>query len=110
VTIKLNVRRLLLFLTIVPAVFVSLNAKVYYNGNEIYKHCGTNQPFVNGFVAGAFDRSSLDQAQGYCAPEAGTLGQIADIFCQYLAKHPEKRHVAGADLLNTALAEAWPCK
>ena len=59
---KPNVRTLLLFLTIIPAVFVSLNATVYYSGNDIYPLCSTSKVFVSGYVTGAFDRASLDQS------------------------------------------------
>jgi Rap1a immunity proteins len=139
---KPNVRTLLLFLTIVPAVFVSLNATVYYSGNDIYPLCSTSKVFISGYVTGAFDRASLDQStlitysmevydvsvsqaraekngialreeyakiRGYCAPNQANIGQIVDIFCQYLGKNPASRHLAGAELLNSALSEAWPC-
>jgi hypothetical protein len=43
-TTKLNVRTLLLFSTIFPAVFVSLGTGVYYTGNELYQQRSTNRP------------------------------------------------------------------
>jgi Rap1a immunity proteins len=47
--------------------------------------------------------------RGYCAPNGITLGQVSDIFCQFLIANPAKRQISAIDLFNQALSNAWPC-
>lgn len=46
----------------------------------------------------------------YCAPKGVILGQVADVYCQYLQKNPAVRHQSAVVLFNNALSQAWPCK
>lgn len=59
-----------------------------------------------------WDKSSdkaFSTIQKYCTPKGVNLGQVADIFCQYLTKTPSSRHLPAIEIFNTALGDAWPC-
>jgi hypothetical protein len=45
----------------------------------------------------------------YCIPKGVVLGQITEVFCNYLRSNPANRHLGGDVLLNKSLAMAWPC-
>ncbi len=105
----------------------------FYTGNDLYPMCETNGQLVFGYVAGVVDKQIYDVmvlnkldnsppgdpvafARKYrvgadiCYPEGMVLQQPRDIFCKYLADHPESRQKDAETLVQTAVSEAWPCK
>lgn len=48
--------------------------------------------------------------QSYCVAKNVQLGQLKDVYCNFLRNHPEKRHLKATVLLDTALAEGFPCQ
>jgi len=53
---------------------------------------------------------ALGAIKSYCIPQGATIGQAADVFCKYLKDNPADRHKNAADLVTTALNDAWGCK
>lgn len=107
----------------------------FYTGNDVFLSCSKNRAFIEGYVAGAFDKADSDWIsflialpppsdkdrdplletnsgnliKGYCNPNGINLSQATDVFCQYLISKPALRHMGADFLLNRALSEAWPC-
>ena len=67
--------------------------------------------WVNGFVQGsALTVSYAVEYPDFCLPsEGGSVGQYIAVFNRYLEEHPERLHLAAAQLFREALAEAFPC-
>ncbi|MGG7581737.1 Rap1a/Tai family immunity protein [Rhizobium sp. Nf11,1] len=105
----------------------------FYTGNDLHELCKADQPAVLGYVAGVIDKSgydlqvleALDNAPAgdiptfsrkyrmggfICYPDGMVLRQARDIFCKYLADHPESRQKGAEGLVQAALYDAWPCK
>jgi hypothetical protein len=45
-----------------------------------------------------------------CIPRNADMGQIVDLFKNYIRDHPEKRHLLAANLVAEAFALAFPCR
>jgi Rap1a immunity proteins len=45
-----------------------------------------------------------------CIPRNADMGQIVDLFKNYIRDHPEKRHLLAANLAAEAFALAFPCR
>jgi hypothetical protein len=50
-----------------------------------------------------------NRIKSYCEPKGITLGQVSDVYCQFLAAKPAMRHMSAAYLFRQSLTEAWPC-
>lgn len=100
-----------------------------WNGNELYDMCKDGRNTLNGYVAGVFDKGvsdivfadhwapTVESKEGlkkvikpYCIPDRVRVSQMRDVVCKFLADRPNQRHLPGAPLVQTALAEAFPCK
>jgi len=100
-----------------------------WNGNELYDMCQKGPHTLNGYVAGVFDKSVADNAlaefwaptrenkdqlkkviKPFCIPDRMRVSQMRDVVCKFLAERPNQPHLAGAPLVQTALAEAFPCQ
>jgi len=73
---------------------------------------------VNGFCLGFMNgllvsnRLFLDMKRGapfFCAPQAVTPGQAAQIFVKYMNDHPEKLHEGAPVMVMVSLMAAFPC-
>ncbi|MBV9996768.1 MAG: hypothetical protein JO127_16305 [Caulobacteraceae bacterium] len=95
----------------------------FYTGEDLYAQCSANpadadyqprQARCVGYVIGASD--ALQAAQGGGRPAMACLQptngapQLVAAVQQYLAAHPEKRRLAAHDLVDEALAAAFPCR
>jgi hypothetical protein len=88
--------------------------EAFSNGNDHADNCLAQTPLVIGYVTGAIDTYFIGGTTGspymrICVPAAVTAGQATDVYCKYLADHPEERHYSAASLVWTALNYAWPC-
>jgi hypothetical protein len=45
-----------------------------------------------------------------CIPEGVTTGQIVAVVVKYADEHPQDMHLEFAEVVASALVEAWPCK
>ena len=91
----------------------------YVDGNELMTWCeprnaaGPSNPLCIGYIAGVSDAVNFSRqftGQGTntsCAPPGVTMGQEADVVLSYLNRNPEKRDLAAAALVATAMDEAW---
>jgi hypothetical protein len=50
-----------------------------------------------------------ERLQGYCAPKNATLGQIGEVFCNYIRDNPTERTESGSKLFTRAMKQFWPC-
>lgn len=48
-------------------------------------------------------------ALGFCSPESSTWQQFVDIIVKDFIENPLERHLPARGLIQTALAEAFPC-
>ncbi len=104
------------------------------SGNELWEICqGTDparQGYCIGYVIGAIEgmkwgiaspllQNGMDATEansttkvllGFCLPEGATYGQFVDVVKGYLARNPEKRHIAARIIVQMSLAEAFPCQ
>ena len=81
-------------------------------GNELLKVCPardktTCTTYINGWVEGIIVPKSLTKL--ICIPEGVTLGQLTDVFLNYLRAHPEERHEGASFLTFRAMKKAFPC-
>lgn len=100
-----------------------------FDGNELLDLCGRAPQTLNGYVAGVGDKSVSDKAfaefwapdreskdnlkrviQPFCIPDGVQLVQMRDVVCKYLTEFPQRRHLAGSALVQTALGDAFPCR
>ena len=89
-------------------------------GNQLLNMCDKKEADIEsaycmGYVAGTFEsRANLL----FCPPlnpdikQATfiTYGQMVKVVLQYLKKNPSRLHKLGADLVQQAYQEAWPCE
>jgi Rap1a immunity proteins len=75
----------------------------YFDTYDVHKTIDSiekdNQALVRSFLT----------VDGYCLPKDVTFEQKADVFCKYLLDHPDQRSKNAAELLGSALKNAWPC-
>lgn len=45
-----------------------------------------------------------------CVPKGVKLGQMTDVFCQFLRDGPAQRHLEASLLFRKAIVAAWPCQ
>ena len=98
-----------------------------WNGNELYDMCRDGRNTLNGYVAGLHDKSTSDVLfvdhwarenkdelkkviRPFCIPDRVRVSQMRDVVCKLLADRPSQRHLPGSVLVQTALAEAFPCQ
>jgi hypothetical protein len=121
-----NIMRLLIA-TLLVTVSSSAHCQ-FFNGNELFDLCKSAPQTLSGYVAGVADKSVGDIAfvefwaeggtreslkkvvKPFCMAEAVTLGQMRDVVCKYLTDFPQRRHLAGSALVQTALGDAFPCR
>jgi hypothetical protein len=105
------------------------------HGNDVYNACNAGdemlaqQGFCAGYVSGAWQgmkygayavtRQVTDSAEdadkmanhilNICVPDGVEMGQLVDVFVDYLASHPSTRHETARSLLKQSFNEAFPC-
>jgi hypothetical protein len=99
-----------------------------FDGNELFDLCKKAPQILNGYVAGVADKSLADTTfaefwapdrkskdslkkviRPFCIPDGVQLVQMKDVVCKYLTDAPNQRHYAGPVIVQTALAERFPC-
>jgi hypothetical protein len=94
-------------------------------GNDIFEYCEPDGAFVAAYLLGLEDMAEFAQAvtwmrtdknvaaamvmRPYCPPQGSTLGQSSSVFCEYLRKHPNERHLPVVGLVQKAMKDAFPC-
>jgi hypothetical protein len=88
------------------------SVSAFQTGNNLQRTCMPVNHCIS-YVVGAVDAFDIATlATGvrlFCAPDNISQGQAADIFARYIEQHPERRHLAGADLVLAAMTDAFPC-
>jgi uncharacterized protein YqfB (UPF0267 family) len=84
-------------------------------GNTLYAACTkSDRTYCEGYIAAVSDATlqPLGSVMGFkhCAAAEVTLQQMEDVVTQYLAAHPEQRHLGAISLAAHALAEVFPCR
>jgi hypothetical protein len=89
---------------------------VFESGNSLIEYCRdtskVGKAYCYGYIAGVADAMEGDPLLGWrtCLPDGVTVGQIGDVVKAWLGSHPEDRHFVADELVDEALAEAFPCK
>lgn len=74
--------------------------------------------YINGLVDGLMravtetslvSRGSASKVYGYCPPPTVTVGDMKDVFRQYLDANPKNRQYRGDTLALEAWRQKWPC-
>ena len=98
---------------IVPALLfvaaIAGPASAQTSGNQMLKGCEEQVLYARGYTAAVWDFVILNFKQTICIPKGVTVGQVEDIICGYIEKHPESRHEHTHSLAVNALTEAFPC-
>lgn len=93
----------------------------FWDGNKAHDLCSSNRTAVLAYVIGVYDREVafdtipdkdgklFDPKHFVCLPAGVKAGQLMDVVCQYLEKHPEQRQWPAAALAADAIRKAWPC-
>lgn len=81
----------------------------FYTGNKLHQECQKRTVFSLGYNTAVADWAITELRKGVCMPDQVTVGQVTDIICGYLTKHPENRHDPAHFLGAQALMEAFPC-
>ena len=67
-----------------------------------------------GYMAGVKETASgwhqATEKQPYCIPEAAESDQLIRVVVKFLENNPAQLHYSAATLVQTAFAEAFPCK
>ena len=106
--------RLTILATLVAIIPMQAGAG-YFSGNELHALCASKAPeavpLVAGYVAGVTDSlmSSHEMSPFVCVPPAASMGQVKDVVCSYLDKHPESRHGEASLETLSALVGVWSC-
>ena len=94
---------------------------------EKKRHGYYREGFCVGFVIGVMNAMTVRDAQErlrganapkggsvpprrYCIPEGVTFEQAAEVVIAYLNEHVQFHQRPAAELVDYALAEAWPCR
>ena len=86
------------------------------DGDTLYRWCVDDElactAFIQGFIEGhaRADYYSARRYSALCIPSGATVGQAVDIAQQYLARHPEDRHLTSGYLLMRAFLAVWPMR
>ncbi|KRQ92548.1 Rap1a/Tai family immunity protein [Bradyrhizobium valentinum] len=67
----------------------------------------------NGYNAGLCDgtiNAVIFVKDDICMPEGVSREQATRVVVRYFEVHPERLHLEGVTLVETALREAWPCQ
>jgi len=67
------------------------------------------ESYRNGFCRGIVDGVS-DVSPKVCQPQGSTYGQYHRVVLKYLQDHPEELHLRNSELVEKALAKAFPCQ
>lgn len=83
----------------------------FTDGNGVYQVCqgGQNELSCRAIAVSFWDMAAVLRAQDICGPSNMKMGQISDVFLQFLTAHPELRHYAAADIALLAYRQAFPC-
>lgn len=74
--------------------------------------------YINGLVDGLMrgvtetslvSRGTASKVYGYCPPSTVTVGDMKDVFKQYLNANPKNRQYRGDSLALEAWRQKWPC-
>lgn len=94
-------------------------------GNDVYRWCTTNSnrdrvgDFAMqagscfGYLSSMIDILTSGNAvngKKACIPRNADMGQIVDLFKNYVRDHPDRRHLLAANLAAEAFALAFPCR
>ena len=83
----------------------------FFDGNDLYEACQSKtDSFGLGYMSGVTDFARVQFKGALCISPRVKAGQVYDLFCAYLTKHPEKRHLPAQFLAAYALTEAFPCQ
>jgi hypothetical protein len=88
------------------------------DGNSLFRSCQENDSRAHwgaclGYVRGITDiLLAGHQMNGVtaCVPRDVETGQVTDVVKQFLARHPDQRHLPAEGLVGAALQEAFPCR
>jgi hypothetical protein len=84
----------------------------YFTGNklkaDITSDVATLRIRGTAYILGVHD--ALSVLDLVCVPDGVTGNQLRDVMKLYLENNPQRLHYVAADLIETALLEAWPCE
>jgi hypothetical protein len=82
------------------------------DGNKTIFSCRSGI-MIDSFISGVLDTITyLEPVAGkapYCLPAAIKVQQLAQIYCQFLERHPERWHLSASGLAISAWQESFPC-
>lgn len=101
---------------VIPALLVAAMATGpalagFHTGNSLLEQCKRgDQMYVLGYVVGVTDLMiTFATTEKLCFPNQVTALQLKDVVCQFIDKHPERRHETADYLAFVALYETFPC-
>ena len=113
-----------LALMLAAAAQVPTNSRIvaFESGNSLLQACTASEMEAvyyqymskcSSYISGAHDAYNLVKSMkgpGYfCSSTDLTLGQVRDVTIKFLKDHPELRHYGAANIVASALREAFPC-
>ncbi|MCA1442692.1 hypothetical protein I6F07_21205 [Ensifer sp. IC4062] len=84
-------------------------AAQFYTGNKLHELCQSKDRIALGYAVAVTDWVMTEMRQKACVPSTVTTGQMHDLICGYVAKHPEQRHFPAHFLGAQSLIDAFPC-
>src|SRR5271157_3443922 len=87
---------------------VSCELTVRSDDGETF-HEDSFQAYRDGFCRGMVD-GVADASPKVCVPPDSTYGQYHRVVLKYLQDHPEALHLRHSELVEKALAKAFPCR
>jgi hypothetical protein len=109
-------KRLLLVLLLVGMTSPALAREtVFLTVNELHGFCTNGNPVDEGaciyYIVGISDGLNGVRKKDsplFCAPQAASREQVADVAKQFLSNSPQSRHYAATYLVAEALSKAFP--
>ena len=92
---------------------VTAEAGAFADGNFLYAKCLAGADLCLGYALGIADVLASGSAVNgltACFTAQMTGEQVRDVVKQFLAAHPQSRHLGAAGLAAHALAQAFPCR
>jgi Rap1a immunity proteins len=82
-----------------------------FSGNELYQYCASNRALVRLYAAGLVDAHLIFAGQNptFCFSPGVTVGQLGNIFCEWLGANPKYRDQGGSLLLLFAMPPRFFC-
>src|SRR5262249_48358849 len=90
----------------------------FLSGHQVLEWCtdatSSAQDVCLAYVAGVFDQltmpdNSVRDLANLCIPPSTDIGQLKDVFIEFMRKYPQVQQFSAAMAMDNAWSRAYPC-